>query len=101
MTAHRFQFSCGVELAEVEATLLLALWATEALHGKPSVRLKARHEMDHEQRTLTICSATDVGQNLNCILLGFLQREFRPEEFQIERISGNLTAREAPQLACR
>ncbi|MCA8989362.1 MAG: hypothetical protein KDA78_17060 [Planctomycetaceae bacterium] len=84
---YRYRFAESVEMLEVEASLLLSIWATEALHGESQTRLDAGHAFDAEQRKLVIDAGTEVGKDLNRILTGFLQREFEPEEFTVERIA--------------
>ena len=40
---YRYQFSPTVEMNDVEASLLLAVFAAESLHGEVQVRLDAAH----------------------------------------------------------
>ena len=43
---YRYTFKPDVPLEEVEASLLLAVLATESLHGEAQVRLDAAHFLD-------------------------------------------------------
>ena len=84
---YRYQFESHIEMVEVEASLLLSTWATEALHGESQVRLDAGHALDEQKRKLVIDASTEVGKDLNRILTGFLQREFEPTDFSVERVT--------------
>jgi hypothetical protein len=88
----RYQFHADVPIAEVEASLVLAIFAAESLHGEPQVRLDAGHALDPERRICVIDGSTDVGRDLNRIFLGYLQREFGPDSFSVERIVTNNSA---------
>ncbi|WP_417851068.1 hypothetical protein [Thalassoglobus sp.] len=85
MTAHHYTFTDNVAMHEVEASLLLSIWATESLHGESQVRLDAAHVLDEDERSLVIDSDTNVGCDLNRILIGFLRREFRATDFEVRR----------------
>ena len=84
---YRYQFTADVPLEEIEATVLLALFAAESLHGEAQVRLDAAHHLDPEQRTCIIDATTLVGQDFNRLFTGFLSREFGADAFQVERIA--------------
>jgi hypothetical protein len=72
---YRYSFPPHVPIEEVEATLLLAIWGTESLHGEAQVRLDAAHLLD-----------------------GFLGREFGPESFRVERLVELGTSRQAKEV---
>ncbi|WP_339749222.1 hypothetical protein [uncultured Rubinisphaera sp.] len=84
---YRYTFQPHIEFAEVEASLLLSIWSVEALHGEAQVRLDCGHAIDKDERKLVIDASTEVGMDLNRILTGFLQREFEPTDFSIERVT--------------
>lgn len=84
---YRYTFQPSVQMTEVEASLLLATWSCEALHGESQVRLDAGHVLDELQHKLVIDATTKVGKDLNRILTGFLQREYRAMDFTVERVS--------------
>lgn len=71
-TAFRYEFGERVEITEVEASLLLALWATEALHGESLCRLEAGYAIDAERRACVVDAGTQPGRDLNQIFVGFL-----------------------------
>lgn len=95
MTAFRYRFGDSVESSEVEASLLLARWAVEALHGESLVRLEAAYSIDPPTRTCVINADGEAGRNLNTIFLGLLEREFGADAFDVERVQ---TAEAAPVL---
>jgi hypothetical protein len=89
---YRCVFAAHVPIEEVEASLVLALLATESLHGEAQVRLDAGHAFDAAQRSCLIPANTPVGRDLNRLFVGFLRREFDAEAFQVERCTPELTA---------
>ena len=70
--AYRYKFAAEVQMDDVEASLVLAILATESLHGEAQVRLDAGHFLDREQRTCVIDAATEVGRDFNRLFMGFL-----------------------------
>lgn len=88
----RYTFEPAVSLSEIEASLLLARWATEALHGEVSVELTAEWELNAPERTLMVDATSAAGRDFNSILLGFLKREFRAAQFVVERLAGSGSA---------
>lgn len=84
-TARRFVFADEVPFEDVEASLLLAIWATESLHGSERVRMDAGHFLDTDARTVVVAADTDAGRDLCKVFLGFLRREFGEDAFRIER----------------
>jgi hypothetical protein len=85
---YRYAFSPQVPLQEVEASLLLALLATEALHGEGPVRLDAAHFFDSDRRACVIGADTPVGRDFNRLFVGFVTREFGADAFAVERVAG-------------
>ncbi|QDU80629.1 hypothetical protein Pla110_23600 [Polystyrenella longa] len=82
----KYTFHESAEMTDVEASLLLAIFATEALHGESQVRLEAAHAFDAELHSCVIKSDGPVGRDLNRLFVGFLRREFGEKSFQIERL---------------
>ena len=66
--------------------LLLAVLATESLHGEAQTRLDAAHYLDLTKRACVIDAGTPVGRDLNRLFTGFLNREFGAEAFDVERV---------------
>lgn len=86
MTAFRYRFADYVKSCEMEASLLLARWAVEALHGESLVRLEAAYSIDPPTRTCVIDADSEAGRSLNRIFVGFLEREFGADAFDVERV---------------
>ena len=85
---YRYSFKSNVPIEEVEASLLLAIVATENLHGESEVRLDAAHYFDAAERACVIDASTPVGRDINRLFVGFLNREFGPYAFQVHRRRG-------------
>lgn len=83
---YRYAFTEDVPIEEVEASLLLAVLATESLHGEAQTRLDAAHYLDPIKRACVIDAGTPVGRDLNRLFTGFMGREFGPDAFTVERI---------------
>lgn len=84
---YRYRFSAEVPIDEVEASFLLAVLATESLHGEAQTRLDASHYLDPIARACVIDAGTQVGRDLNRLFIGFIVREFGRDVFTVERIS--------------
>jgi hypothetical protein len=83
---YRFTFGAAVPAEEIEATLVLALFGVESLHGEAQVRLDAAHVFDAAGRACVIDAGTAVGRDLNRLFVGFLRREFGADVFRVERV---------------
>jgi len=83
---YRYSFDSSVDIAEVEASLLLALLATESLHGESQVRLEASHALDSENRTCVINASGSIGRDLNRLFVGFVRREFGENSFSVRLV---------------
>ena len=83
---YRYNFDSSVPLRDVEESLLLAVLATESLHGRSLVHLDASFCLDTGKRSCVVDAATDVGRAIASIFTGFLTREFGEEAFKVERI---------------
>lgn len=84
---YTYRFSSELDIAELQATLTLAIMATESLHGESRVRLEAGHSFDAANRCCKIDARNDVGRDLNRLFLGFISREFGADAFQVESVS--------------
>lgn len=87
---YRYVFTPDVPIEEVEATLLLAVLATESLHGEAQTRLDVAHFLDPAKRACIIDAGGDVGRDLNRLFVGFVRREFGEDSFGVERVEGHL-----------
>lgn len=83
---YRYVFSEEASIEEIEVSLLLAVMATESLHGEPQTRLDAAHYLDTAKHALVIDASTQVGRDLNRLFTGFISREFGPDMFSVERL---------------
>jgi hypothetical protein len=84
--AYRYLFEAAVPAEEMESTLVLSIFAVEALHGESQTRLDAAHAFDAKQRAVVIDASTVVGRDLNRVFIGLVTREFGPGSFRVERI---------------
>jgi len=84
---YRYKFPPEVSLDDVEASLLLAVWGAESLHGESQVRLDASHFFDAQKRACVIDAGTPVGRDLNRLFVGYVRREFG-DAFRVERVAG-------------
>jgi len=86
---YRYLFTDVIPPEEVEATLVLSIFAVESLHGESQTRLDAAHAFDGRKRTVVIDANTDVGRDFNRVFIGFITREFGPGSFRVERVRKN------------
>ena len=84
---YRYTFPEGVPRDEIEASLLLAIWSAESLHGEARVRLDASHYLDPHRNSCAIDAGTAVGRDINQLFVGFLRREFGEDGFRVERLA--------------
>ena len=89
---YRYEFDAAVSMADVEATLTLALLGTIGLHGETRVRLDGRYAIDRDQRAVVIEAGTDVGQDINLLFAHNARLEFGENGFRVERVSRGPTA---------
>lgn len=80
-----YAFAAGVSLAEVQDSLLLAVFCAEGLHGRAQVRLDAGVCLDEKKRACVVDATTPVGQSVAQIFTELLTREFGEEAFTVER----------------
>jgi hypothetical protein len=86
-TAYKYLFRDTTPADEVEATLVLAILAVEALHGEAQAKMDAAHVFDAGLRTVVIDATTEVGRDFNRLFVGLMSREFGPASFRVERVS--------------
>jgi hypothetical protein len=82
----RYDFETNVPMNEVEQTIVLALLATESLHGECNVQLAAPHFLDADHRACIVDATSPIGIDFNRLLLGFLRREFGPLAFRVSAV---------------
>ncbi len=84
---YRYTFTAEAPVEEIEASLLLAVMATESLHGESQTRLDTAHYFDPTKRACVIDAGTPVGRDLNRLFIGFLAREFGADAFSVDRVA--------------
>lgn len=84
---YKYTFAADVCIEDAEASLLMAILTAEALHSPAQVRLDAAHAFDTERRLCVISADTAVGADVNRLFVSFLDREFGPESFSVERVT--------------
>ena len=82
----KYTFNDSVSMPDVEAAFVLAIFATESIHGESDTRLLAEHAMDLDKRTCVVDASTELGRDLNRLLVGFLRREMGDDSFHVERV---------------
>lgn len=82
---YRFQFDEGIDMEEVEQTLVLSILAVGFLHGEAAVRLDAGYAVDAEKRAVAVDAATETGRAVTRVFTGFCIHEFGDENFSIVR----------------
>ena len=84
---YRYVFLEDVPIEDIEASLLLAILATESLHGEAQVRLDVAHFLNPAKRACVIDAGTPVGRDLNRLFTGLMGREFGADAFTVERVT--------------
>jgi hypothetical protein len=84
---YRYNFNSDVPMEDIETSLLLAILATESLHGEAQVRLDTAHYLDSASHACVIDAGTPVGRDINRLFVGFLRREFGEDSFSVERVN--------------
>jgi hypothetical protein len=83
---YRYTFADNLSMVDVEETLVLAIIATQSLHGESQARLDIGHTFDAERRSCVIDARTEVGRDFNRLFVGFITREFGSASFKVERV---------------
>ena len=96
---YKYSFNEATDLDEAEASLVLAFFGAEALHGEAQVQLDASHAFDRELRTCVIDAGTVVGRDLNRLFMGYLRHEFGSGQFTVKRLERHATPDLTPAAA--
>jgi len=83
---YRFTFLRGVDLTEAEATLHVAILATEGLFGEARVRMEASYHLDAPRAALLVEGGTAVGDAVVRIFTALLIKEFGADGFAVRRM---------------
>jgi hypothetical protein len=92
MGIYRYSFASSIQFEDIEASLVLAVFGVESLHGESQVRLDAGHALDADKRQIVIDATTQVGRDLNRMFIGFVNREFGENVFEVERVDAPAVA---------
>jgi len=84
-TLYRFRFRSDIPIAEIDASLLLAYFAVEGLHGEA----EAQRFVMTGIGPCVIDVSTPVGRDLAKILMAFVHRQFGDSAFLIQQIQIN------------
>lgn len=84
---YRYEFDDGIPASDIESSLAMAIVSVEALHGESETLMDVQHLFDPEQRQCVIRADTPAGRDLARLFTGYLQREFGPESFRVERVT--------------
>lgn len=84
---YRYQFEHFVEPAEIEGTIVLAIVATEAIHGTLATQTELAHCFDAESRVCIVDASNPVGRDFNSLFLEFTRREFGSSAVRIRRVN--------------
>jgi len=82
-----YLFREGIDMKDVEDTLLLAVMAAEGIFGEASVRENHRVSEDRDARAIAVDASTPVGQVVNLIFASYIAKEFGPENFAMHRLT--------------
>jgi hypothetical protein len=83
---YRYEFKPDTSIEDIEASLLLAILASQSLHGETQVCLDAAHFLDTAKRACIIDAGTEVGRDINRLFAGFIMREFGEDSFKVSRV---------------
>lgn len=95
-SVYRFAFSRGVDLAEAEATLHLAILAAEGLFGEARVRMEVAYHADAPRSVIVVDGHTPAGDAVVRIFTTFVTREFGADAFSVRRLAAAPNAQTAP-----
>jgi len=92
-----YRFPSDIVREDVEGALVLAILATEGLHGEALTRLELRHHFDAGQRAVVVDGRSHVGEDFARILTSFLTRELTADGFSVQRVKGTRSAEDLIQ----
>ncbi|NLH48810.1 MAG: hypothetical protein GX444_09430 [Myxococcales bacterium] len=82
----RYQFKDGLDLQEIEESLLLAAIAAEGIHGRSALRLAGAFLFDADKSSCVIDGSNEIGRHIAAIFTGFLTKQFGDEAFTVEKV---------------
>ena len=93
-TTYMYRFTENVEMSEITDTLLLAVAAAEALHGRAKVNLDADFELSEAERICRIDAKNEIGKDIARIFVEYLTLGFGEGGFKVEQIGNQSTPSE-------
>lgn len=84
---YRYSFNPGIRAVDVEAVLLLAFLAAEAIHGEARVRLEAAYFLAPDKGCCIISADTAVGKTINKLFVAFLRQGGDETAFTVEPLT--------------
>jgi len=90
-----FQFTAGVDLDDVEATVKLAFLGASGQHPAPLIRLYARYQLNRARRTVVVIGEEQIAASIAALLVTYLERELGPDAFRT-----NLKLKRTHAAAC-
>lgn len=85
-TIYRYTFDPKVDADDVEASLLLAVFAAEGLHGAARVRMDGSFLFVAKRRVCVVDASNRVGRTIATIFTSFVLREFGAGAVKVEKI---------------
>lgn len=89
--SYKYTFDNSIAFDDVCDTLMLAVIATESMHGEISMRLDTPYRIRRDDRVIMIDAAVDTGRDLNRIFGGYVAREFGRKAYTVSREQPVLT----------
>ncbi|QDU94518.1 hypothetical protein [Lignipirellula cremea] len=96
---YRFDFPAHVDIKDVQASMVLALFAVESLYGRARIRLEAGQYIDREAKSCVIDADTEVGTDLARLFTGFLSREYGDDGFRVSSVETSVRHTSQPSSA--
>ena len=88
---YRYKLGEDISMEDVQESLMLAVLAMECLYGSARARLELSHSLDPIGRVCSINASSEIGRELNCLFVGFLQREFGQDSFTVQQLPAPTT----------
>lgn len=83
---YRFSFQHEIPAKEIEEQLYWAVFNTESVYGKPTVRLDGSFLFDEKTKVCVIDKGTDVGRHIAQLFTSYLTSQFGEAAFKVQRI---------------
>ena len=84
-SVYQYQFDKAVEMQGVTDSLLLAVAAVEALHGRAKVNLDADFKLSESDRICRIDAKNDIGKDIARIFVEYLSMGIGEGKFRVNQ----------------